>query len=362
MPPVGSQLPARDLDATRTSNAPSAPRMISWLVKPYRCSEFATRCPFWSYSVNVQNRAAGVTPLTTTSQRPSSGRLRSSVVAENATPSPVPIGRSPLRGVGAREYGATPAVPVLGRAVQAPIVSVPRSVPRVAVSHVAPRPTTVARINASKVMNISRTSVLAWRSRCRAVRRTRREAFRECDRIAGRQRLDGCHRVGRGGFPKRPAGIVEHFLHANQNIRTTFGQDRRRPRLGVRNLGRASRGASNSRRFLAGAYTGDLFDLDALMRHGHDVVPCLRRQRTAGHAVGRRIIVIAVPDRAGEVAGISDEPGVAIGAGGAGFAGGRDAVECGGARGAPAADVPHHPRHVGCDGRRNGLQRLLAVA
>src|SRR5450631_1363955 len=277
MPPVGSQFPARDRDATRISNAPSAPRMISWLVKPYRCSELATRCPFWSYSVKVQNRAAGVTPLTTTSQRPSSGRLRSSVVAENATPSPVPIGSSPLRAMVAREYGSTSAVPVLGRAVQAPIVSVPRSVPRVAVSHVAPRPTTVATINASKVMNISRTSVLAWRRRCRAVRRNRREAFRECDRIAGRQRLDGFHRVGRGGFPKRPAGIVEHFLHAHQNIRTTFGQDRRRPRLGVRNLGRASRSAGSRRRLLAGANSGDLLDLDALMRHGHDVVPCLRR-------------------------------------------------------------------------------------
>src|SRR5450631_718227 len=157
MPPVGSQFPARDRDATRISNAPSAPRMISWLVKPYRCSELATRCPFWSYSVKVQNRAAGVTPLTTTSQRPSSGRLRLSVVAENATPSPVPTGNSPLRAIEAREYGSTSAVPVLGRAVQAPIVSVPRSVPRVAVIHVAPRPTTVARKSASRVMNISRT-------------------------------------------------------------------------------------------------------------------------------------------------------------------------------------------------------------
>jgi len=34
MPPVGNQLPARDRDAIRTSNAPSEPRMISWLVKP----------------------------------------------------------------------------------------------------------------------------------------------------------------------------------------------------------------------------------------------------------------------------------------------------------------------------------------
>jgi len=44
-----------------------------------------------------------VTPLTITSQRPSSGRLRSSVVAEKATPSPVPIGNSPLRAMEARE-------------------------------------------------------------------------------------------------------------------------------------------------------------------------------------------------------------------------------------------------------------------
>ena len=49
------------------------------------------------------------------------------------------------------------AVPVLGRAVQAPIVSVPRSVPRVAVIYVEPRPTTAARHNASKLINISRT-------------------------------------------------------------------------------------------------------------------------------------------------------------------------------------------------------------
>src|ERR1700733_5193327 len=215
MPPVGSQLPARDLEATRTSNAPSAPRMISWLVKPYRCSELATRCPFWSYSVRVQNRAAGVTPLTTTSHRPSSGRLRSSVVAENATPSPVPIGSSPLRAIVAREYGSTSAVPVLGRAVQAPIVRVPRSVPRVAVSHVAPRPTTVARISASRVVNISRTSVLAWRRRCRADRRHRRETFRECDRSAGRQRLDWYRRIGRRGSPPRLARILEHFLHTH---------------------------------------------------------------------------------------------------------------------------------------------------
>jgi len=35
MPPVGSQLPARESgEAMRISKAPSEPRMISWLVKP----------------------------------------------------------------------------------------------------------------------------------------------------------------------------------------------------------------------------------------------------------------------------------------------------------------------------------------
>src|SRR5258708_20961804 len=96
--------------------------------------------PFWSYKVKVQNRAAGVTPETTTSQRPSSGRLRSSVVAENATPSPVPTGNSPLRAIDAREYGSTSAVPVLGRAGQAPIVGGPAAVPLVVLIHVPPRP------------------------------------------------------------------------------------------------------------------------------------------------------------------------------------------------------------------------------
>jgi len=46
---------------------------------------------------------SGVTPLTTTSQRPSSGLFLSSVVAVKATPSPVPTGSSPLRTIEARE-------------------------------------------------------------------------------------------------------------------------------------------------------------------------------------------------------------------------------------------------------------------
>jgi len=53
------------------------------------------------------------------------------------------------------------------------------------------------------------------------------------------------------------------------------------------------------------------------MRVGHDLVPRLRRQRAAGHAIERTIIVVAVPHAAHEVASVADEPGVAIGVGGA---------------------------------------------
>ncbi len=44
-----------------------------------------------------------------------------------------------------------------GRAVQAPMVSVPISVPRVVVIHVVPTPTTAAMHRARRVLNISRT-------------------------------------------------------------------------------------------------------------------------------------------------------------------------------------------------------------
>src|SRR6185312_3408584 len=44
-------------------------------------------------------------------------------------------------------------VPVRGRAVQAPIVSVPSSVPRVVVIHVEPTPTAAARPNATSATN-----------------------------------------------------------------------------------------------------------------------------------------------------------------------------------------------------------------
>src|SRR5437868_884725 len=76
----------------------------------------------------------------------------------------------------------------------------------------------------------------------------------------------------------------------------------------------------------------------------------------------RRVGVIAVPHRADEVAGVSNEPRIAIGVGGAGLASGWNAVERGAPSWAFADDVAHHARHVGGDGSGNGLKRLLAVA
>ena len=56
-----------------------------------------------SYTVRVQNRAGGVTPLTVTSQSPLRRLPALSVLARKVTPSPVPIGSSPDRAIAARE-------------------------------------------------------------------------------------------------------------------------------------------------------------------------------------------------------------------------------------------------------------------
>src|SRR6202011_1684356 len=45
---------------------------------------------------------------------------------------------------------------------------------------------------------------------------------------------------------------------------------------------------------------------------GHDLVPSLRRQRSAGHLVHGLVIIIAEPNSTDEIAGVADEPGVAV--------------------------------------------------
>ena len=75
-----------------------------------------------------------------------------------------------------------------------------------------------------------------------------------------------------------------------------------------------------------------------------------------------RIVVVAVPDAADEIAGEADEPGVAIGVGGAGLAGGLDAGKDGAPGRALFDHLVHHEGHVGRDLGREHLLRLGAVA
>ena len=93
--------------------------------------------------------------------------------------------------------------------------------------------------------------------------------------------------VGRSGA-ERAIGVIHHALDAHQGIGPALGQQgrprRRRRLVGFRfDLGNepaagATCGTGNA---------GQLLQLDALMRIGHDVVPGHRRQRAAGHAIGR---------------------------------------------------------------------------
>src|SRR6516162_742006 len=59
-------------------------------------------------------------------------------------PSPMPVGNSPVLAIVARAYGSMSADPLFGHAVQAPIVSAPKAIPRVNVNQVAPSPIAAA--------------------------------------------------------------------------------------------------------------------------------------------------------------------------------------------------------------------------
>ena len=110
-----------------------------------------------------------------------------------------------------------------------------------------------------------------------------------------------------------------------------------------------------------GSHAGHRLQFDALMGIGHDLFPGHGRQRAAGHAVGRRIIVVSEPDRCDHVAGIAGEPGVAIGVGGAGLAGRPDAIEHGAAAGAFLDCLVQDHVDVGGNRLRHHAARLRAV-
>ena len=114
--------------------------------------ELATSPPFGLYSVSVQKRAAGVTPATTTSQRPSSGRPLSSVdrgkcdaVAERRSAvrrcaRSMPAHRDRCR----RCRSSAQAVQAADRQRAESAAAGEREI------HVAPRPTAVATTRATK--------------------------------------------------------------------------------------------------------------------------------------------------------------------------------------------------------------------
>ena len=112
----------------------------------------------------------------------------------------------------------------------------------------------------------------------------------------------------------------------------------------------------------AGRYARNVLYFDALVRIGHDLVPGHRGQRTAGHAVGRRVVVVPKPHTAYIIAGEADKPRVAIRVGRAGFACGLDPVQNCALAGALLDDLVHHEVHVERNLRAQHLLRLLAVA
>ena len=97
------------------------------------------------------------------------------------------------------------------------------------------------------------------------------------------------------------------------------------------------------------------------MRIGHDLVPGHRRQRAAGHAVGRIVIVVPEPDAAHVIARVAHEPRIAVGVGGAGLAGDAHPVEDRALAGAFLHDLVHHEDHLQGDLLRDHLLGLLAV-
>ena len=171
-------------------------------------------------------------------------------------------------------------------------------------------------------------------SSCRRIVRTRcgcRDSGPRC--AAGRWRrrclAAAPAAAGRRGFPAcRVAASARVASSMVRSRRTRISAPRRVSTYCRRGrIDRPAADVGDRRPRAAGAclHAGQRPQLDALVRMSHDLLPGHRRQRAAGHAVGRLIVVVAEPDAGDVVAGEADEPGVAIGVGGAGLAGDRDA-------------------------------------
>src|ERR1700733_3537774 len=111
--------------------------------------------------------------------------------------------------------------PLFGHAVQAPIVSEPKAMPRLIVSHVAPSPMAAASSNVKHDPNSSRTFVPMQRGGLVAARQLGGAMLRR-RQGAGIVVLAVEHakRPGRPGLRfERVVGVVEQALDADQDIR-----------------------------------------------------------------------------------------------------------------------------------------------
>ena len=78
---------------------------------------------------------------------------------------------------------------------------------------------------------------------------------------------------------------------------------------------------------------------------GHERAPHLRRRGAAGDPLHRRVVVASQPDGGDEAAGVADEPGVAVVAGGAGLAGQVEAADLRPGAGAGDQHLAQHLVH-----------------
>ena len=179
------------------------------------------------------------------------------------------------------------AVPVFGHAVQAPIVIAPNAVPRVRANCVSPRPKIAATANDEQKSDQQAHLTVSPAINCRGRRSQPTRA-----RIAG--------------VRTRRALLVSRRARRARAMAFSIMRSTRSSTSIARFVSMVGRGAAGSRASGAAATCGAPacgaggtpgigLHLDALMRIGHDLVPCHRRERAAGHAVGRRIVVVAEP-------------------------------------------------------------------
>src|SRR5512134_39352 len=103
-------------------------------------------------------------------------------------------------------------------------------------------------------------------------------------------------------------------------------------------------------------------DVHVAVRDRHEGVPGLGRQQAAGDVVHRAEVVVAHPDAGDELAGVADEPGVAIARARAGLAGDVREIERRALAGAVGDDELQHLVHLLGDARGDDLRRRRLVA